>query len=208
MAEQDMMQGMGQMPPPEAPTATTKGKKKEALRRPSSELVPGISLTSDPDDPKPWERPPEFVTYHEATEYMVDRILSKEAFGFIMGLIRDGIPISVVTEMVVKQGVFHGKYNVDIMLLIIEPIMILLVGMAEKLGIDYVFEEEELDDTQTSMIINKFKAPSLRTQEDVTEDMASKSDSVNKEKVDDQIKSLLGGNVLNRVNKAVASGGV
>ena len=33
--------------------------------------IPGSSLTSDPDDPAPYEQPPEYVNVHEASELVI-----------------------------------------------------------------------------------------------------------------------------------------
>ena len=43
---------------------------------PFSKPVPGQSLTNDPDNPYPWESPPEFVNVNTAIDSIVMNILS------------------------------------------------------------------------------------------------------------------------------------
>jgi len=198
---------------------TSMGKAVEPMTKPSDQIVPGISLTSDPENPMPWERPPEYTDYHSATEYVINELFQQQTFSFVMGMVRDGVPIETLTELIAKMGVFKGKYNVDIMLLVLEPIMLFLVGMAERIGIDYVFEEEEeLSEGMSQLIMNKINSSSIKTEMDMNKDIASKVDSEKtrktgdavKENADNKLRSLLGGNVIEKMDDVAASnaGGV
>lgn len=107
--------------------------------------IPGESLTSDPNNPKPWERPPEFTDVNEAIQYMFLRLTDEENYGDVMDLIRDRTPLDEMVQMYLFKGYMMGKWTVDMMLLLMEPMLYVLIALAEHNGItDYlVYEEEE-----------------------------------------------------------------
>ncbi len=46
--------------------------------------IPGQSLTSDPDNPAPYERPPQFTNVHEATMYLWDFVTEDSTYVALM----------------------------------------------------------------------------------------------------------------------------
>ena len=40
--------------------------------------IPGMSLTMDPDNPMPHDRPPEFTNLHKALNYIFEMLLKKK----------------------------------------------------------------------------------------------------------------------------------
>lgn len=103
--------------------------------------IPGEGLTSDPTNPKPWERPPEFTELEKAQEYIFTNLMeNNEDF---IGLIGQGIPVDHIATTVVMGGFMQGKWTPDLMMLLIEPVIYMLLFLAEQTGIDYVISEDE-----------------------------------------------------------------
>ncbi len=66
---------------------------KISLNRP----IPGSSLTSDPDSPAPWEKPPEFVNLEESLKYLLDIIYKYMLIWDLQEYINDSIQKSIHT---------------------------------------------------------------------------------------------------------------
>ena len=59
----------------------------------SAKAIPGESLVDNPDEPKPFKRPPEFTTFKAALEFTTAELLQEENYMPLMGAIADGVPI-------------------------------------------------------------------------------------------------------------------
>ena len=113
---------------------------------PFSKPVPGQSLTNDPDNPYPWESPPEFVNVNTAIDSIVMNILSdEEKLANIIEVLASGeIPIAGIAQIILEDGFRKGRYNPDLMLLLAEPLMVVLMALAERAGIrDYEIYQGE-----------------------------------------------------------------
>ena len=117
-----------------------------ALVDPFNKPVPGQSLTNDPDNPYPWESPPEFVNVNTAIDSIVMNMLSdEEKLANIIEVLASGeIPIAGIAQIILEDGFRKGKYNPDLMLLLAEPLMVILMALAERAGIrDYEIYQGE-----------------------------------------------------------------
>ena len=113
---------------------------------PFSKHVPGQSLTNDPDNPYPWESPPEFVNVNTAIDSIVMNMLGdEEKLANIIEVLASGeIPIAGIAQIILEDGFRKGKYNPDLMLLLAEPLMVILMALAERAGIrDYEIYQGE-----------------------------------------------------------------
>ena len=113
---------------------------------PFSKPVPGQSLTNDPDNPYPWESPPEFVNVNTAIDSIVINMLGdEEKLANIIEVLASGeIPIAGIAQIILEDGFRKGKYNPDLMLLLAEPLMVVLMALAERAGIrDYEIYQGE-----------------------------------------------------------------
>jgi hypothetical protein len=118
--------------------------------------IPGQSLTNSPDEPYPWEGPPEFTDVKDALDYVFAELLEEESLVPILKSIDSGVPISDITAQIAYVGFREGKWNPDMVLLIIEPLMYILMALAEKADIQYViYGEEEFDDVDVDSKIDK-----------------------------------------------------
>ena len=113
---------------------------------PFSKPVPGQSLTNDPDNPYPWESPPEYVNVNTAIDSIVMNMLGdEEKLANIIEVLASGeIPIAGIAQIILEDGFRKGKYNPDLMLLLAEPLMVVLMALAERAGIrDYEIYQGE-----------------------------------------------------------------
>lgn len=109
--------------------------------------TPGESLTGNPDEPKAWEQAPEFTNMREALDYIVDGLMKEDVFLSITDSIRKGIPISDVVQQILYVGFTEGKWNPDMMMLLIEPLMYVIMAFCEKAGVVFtLYRGEEEDD--------------------------------------------------------------
>lgn len=112
--------------------------------------IPGQSLTSNPDEPRPFERPPDFTNFKEALDYIAAELLLEENFMPMVLAMGDGIPVTDLAMQIGYVGFREGKWNPDLMMMLMEPIMYLLMALAEKAGIKYRIDDEDDDDEDTT----------------------------------------------------------
>lgn len=118
--------------------------------------IPGQSLTNSPEEPYPWEGPPEFTDVKDALDYVFAELLEEESLVPILKSISSGVPIADITAQIAYVGFREGKWNPDMVLLIIEPLMYILMALAEKADIQYViYGEEQFDDIDVDSKIDK-----------------------------------------------------
>ena len=123
--------------------------------------TPGESLTSNPDESKSWEQPPEYTNIRDALEHVLSKLIEEKTYLSIVGAIGKGIPISDVVQQILYIGFTKGKWNPDMMLLLIEPLMYLVISLCEKAGVEYVLyrgeEEDEKDFNKKDELIAQGK---------------------------------------------------
>ena len=111
--------------------------------------IPGQSLTSNPDEPKPWEQSPEYSNMHEALDFILNNLMDEKAYVPILNAISEGIPISDIVQQILYIGFNEGKWNPDMLLMLLEPLMYVVMALCEKAGIEYtLYRGEEEDDDQ------------------------------------------------------------
>lgn len=111
--------------------------------------IPGMSLTNSPDTPANWEKPPKYVSVYEASEYIFSKIIEPNRYVSLMESIDEGIPIMDITQAIVFNEYYNGKFNPDLMLMMLEPVAYMLIALAEKLDLNIVIDNEEEDDSIT-----------------------------------------------------------
>jgi len=113
--------------------------------------IPGQSLTNDPKQPYKWEQPPEFVNTKEASLYVFGVLTTPETVPNLLESVANGVGVVDLASIVLYSGFLEGKWNPDLMTLLMEPTMYMIMALAEKAEIDYVLEsDEELNKKPTS----------------------------------------------------------
>jgi hypothetical protein len=115
--------------------------------------IPGSSLTNSPDTPYAWEQAPQFVELQPAMDALFLELTEPEAYHSTMDLVRNGMPIGDIAQILLTDGFQKGMWNPDLLMLLIEPTMYMIIAFAEKADIqDYITyegeDEEPADDDE------------------------------------------------------------
>ena len=110
--------------------------------------IPGQSMTASPDSKMKWDGPPKHSGFREASEAIFLELLEPETLKSVVTLLQKDTPVSEITSVILITGFSEGKYNPDLLMMLIEPTMYFIMAIADKFGIDpkiYKGEEEEYD---------------------------------------------------------------
>ena len=114
--------------------------------------ISGESLTTAPDMQQAWERPPQYTNDEDALEALYFELTELDTLKQLINIINDGIPLDEIAQVVLYKGYSEGKYNPDLMLMLIEPTIYLLISIADYADIkDYVLYDGEDDDEDTEI---------------------------------------------------------
>jgi len=120
--------------------------------------IPGQSLTNDPENPYPWEKPPEFVNINEASNYMFKTIFEPDVASNILLSINNGVGVFDLASIILYTGFLEGKWNPDLMMLLAEPTMFMIIALCEKADLEYKLESvEEPEEMSPDTQIKKLK---------------------------------------------------
>tara|TARA_R100000687_G_C6394847_1_gene139054 strand:- start:171 stop:770 length:600 start_codon:yes stop_codon:yes gene_type:complete len=111
--------------------------------------IPGQALTETPDSKNAWETPPEIVDLDEGIAAIFMKLTEPESLPSVLELMSKRVPVSVIASAVLVQGFKEGKWLPQLMALLLEPVMYILIALAEKAGIDPVVYEDEDDEDDT-----------------------------------------------------------
>ncbi len=167
--------------------------------------IPGMSLTMDPDNPMPHDRPPEFTNLHKALNYIFENAIEEENYSRFITLMADGFPLMEVVQTVLFGGFYEGKWTYQLMNLLIEPTTYIFLALCERADIDPKFFRDDLEDdldeeeslgssfaevkgrqVQTDMEQTKKAMPSLDKQ------MQAKIEAIPQETVDSLLSKNMG----------------
>lgn len=98
--------------------------------------IPGESLTAPPDSPAPYESPPEFTNYDKAVEHLFSLMTGRG--DEIAELANQGLPLEALTMQILFEGFRQGKWNPDLLVLLIEPVLYICLFICEQAGVDYL----------------------------------------------------------------------
>jgi hypothetical protein len=105
--------------------------------------VPGQSLTSDPDSPRPFERAPEFTEIQPAIESLYISLTEEDAYSALVDIIDADNTIAEAAQIILYAGFEEGSWNPDLMTLLIEPTMYLIMALVERAGrLEYKIDRE------------------------------------------------------------------
>ena len=103
--------------------------------------IPGESLTKDPDQKFPWEQNPEINDVDTAIKEVFINLTERDTLVELLNILNNGQPVDEIAQMVAYRGMSVGKYNSDLMLLMLEPLMYLIIAIAEEYEIEPVIYE-------------------------------------------------------------------
>lgn len=129
--------------------------------------IPGSSLTADPDDPTPYEKPPEYTDIHAASEWIFSSLIEEDRYDQLIQSLLEGIPVMDITQVILFTGFTQGKWDVNLMTLLAEPTAYIVMALAERAGVDFVIErgqntEENNDPLNVDAKITKKRRENIR----------------------------------------------
>ncbi len=126
--------------------------------------IPGESLTSDSENLRPYERPPSYTNVESAMAFIFDQMTEDENYERVVETMRNGIPISDITQVYLTKGFHEGAWSPDLLLLLIEPTMYLLMWLADGVDIDFVLDDEPDEEEQEEAFRSEARAEIARLQ--------------------------------------------
>lgn len=115
--------------------------------------IPGESLTQDPSNPAPYEKPPKFIHVEDFIDDLFMKLTrDEETLDGAMDPIRKGVAIEDTASVLLFQAMASGQITPDLQLLAIEPTIFMLIGLTQYVGIpdavlypeeDFALSEEE-----------------------------------------------------------------
>ena len=91
--------------------------------------IPGQSLTTNPDTPWPWERPPLFTNKDDALVYFLELFTEEERFAAIIESLEEGVPVMDLVQLFLVKSFQDGEINPNLMLLLAEPIAFMIMAL-------------------------------------------------------------------------------
>jgi len=113
---------------------------------PFNSPTPGEGLTQSPEQKFTWEQSPRHTKVKPAIEDIFLNITEKENLIPLIGMLQNKTPIDEIAQVVLYKGMTAGQFNMDLMLMLIEPTMYLLIAIAEEYEIEPVIYEDQDDD--------------------------------------------------------------
>jgi hypothetical protein len=117
--------------------------------------IPGQSLTNVPRN-YPWERPPETTNPDEAIAHHLTRMGSHTVLNSILDGVGQGMPVSMLTDLVLTGAVAQGIHSIDISMMIAPVIQDYIVNLLEEEGVEFkeFFDEDSDDDVLDSIALS------------------------------------------------------
>jgi hypothetical protein len=103
----------------------------ERLERPMG----GEAWTVAPPATMPWDRPPQFAEVPVGLGKLFDTIKSPKMSRKLINLLDAGIPIDILAEGVLSQGLGQGHFGATGLMGMIGPTIVIMSRMADEVGI-------------------------------------------------------------------------
>ena len=116
----------------------------------TGKAIPGQSLTNAPENAYNWEKPSEFTNPKETMLYIFETLTVPETTTNILLSLSNGVGVIDIASSILYSGFLEGKWNPDLMTLMVEPTMYMIMALAEKAEIDYVLDSGD-DEQPTEM---------------------------------------------------------
>jgi len=117
--------------------------------------IPGQSLTNNPDNSLPFERPTKFVEVQPALDQLFLELTDENTIDKLEDVLSRKIPVATIAEQILFKGFSEGLWNPDLMMLLLEPTIYMIMSIADRVGVENVVLEEgddpeavDLDDAE------------------------------------------------------------
>ena len=118
----------------------------KASVNPFNSPVPGEALTQSPEQRLPWEQPSKHTEVKPVMEEIFLQITERENLIELLGLFMKKQPVDEIAQVILYKGATSGLFNMDLMLMLVEPTMYLLIAIAEEYDIEpVIYEGQDVD---------------------------------------------------------------
>jgi len=135
--------------------------------------VPGQSLTNAKDQPYGWEKPAEMTDPREAMYVVFDSLIEPEAASNVLLSVGSGIGVVDIASVILYTGFIEGKWNPDLMLLLMEPTMYMIMEYVLESGDKFLSDEPSKNRKKSVEKMEK----EITTLEDLKKSASSKINS-------------------------------
>jgi len=108
--------------------------------------IPGQSLTDDPENPAPYEKPPKFTSVHAASEFLWESFIEPDTYVKLLKAVSQGVPLADIAQIILFKEFQNGAWNPDLMMMLFEPTVYMIMALAERIDLPMTIYEGELDD--------------------------------------------------------------
>ena len=129
------------------------------------QAIPGQSLTNSPEEPYNWERPSEYSNPREAMLYVFETLTVPETTTNVLLSLSNGVGVVDIASITLYSGFLEGKWNPDLMTMLMEPTMYMIIALAEKADIDYIMDAQDIDEPEEALPENQIEALNRGTNE-------------------------------------------
>lgn len=140
--------------------------------------IPGQSLTNNPDNPMPFEQPPEYTDLTTALEYYFATFTEEGTYERVLEIIASGTPIMDIVQLVLYQGFQDGLFNPDLMMMLAEPLAYMLAAFCEQENIEFVIQADDEEDMEEEQSLPMMKQALGQIQEPSPEAMPEQVQSL------------------------------
>jgi hypothetical protein len=109
----------------------------------TGKAIPGQSLTNSPDQPYNWERPSEYTNPREAMLYVFETLTVPETTTNVLLSLSNGVGVIDIASITLYAGFLEGKWNPDLMTLLMEPTMYMVMYLGDQAGINYDMDSKK-----------------------------------------------------------------
>jgi hypothetical protein len=120
--------------------------------------IPGQSLTSDPENPAPYEQAPEFTKKAAALQSVFINSVKEEVYVPMMQALVEGTTVMEMTQVILFEGFRQGKWNPDLFMLLVEPTAYIIMALAERAEVEYEIDRDGEEPDPDSEIAKKFNS--------------------------------------------------
>ena len=137
--------------------------KNRLLENSFNKSIPGQSLTNSVEQPYAWEQAPVYTSVPEAATAIFADMIEESNYVPLLRALKSGTPVLDIATAVLYRGFQLGQFNPDLMLLLLEPVMYMVLALAEKAGSGDIklYEgeesEEEFDTNEKKENIDNIK---------------------------------------------------
>jgi hypothetical protein len=126
--------GMVQPQMPQPPQGPAKAPPMPGITRHTDAPIPGQSLTSKPGS-FPFEHPPKYTDPDKAIAAILNAVTEEDTAIKLLNLMELGVPVYTICMSMMMNGFAEGKWNLDLGLVLLEPMTAIMIRMAEAAGI-------------------------------------------------------------------------